>query len=453
MSKTVGGTALDSQFWHSYENCLINQCIKSDHIRWYVGWCRQFVRFSGSLPLSKCQPEHVSAFLDNLRDNELVKDWQCNQARVALWYLFRDHLKIAWAVQAAAATKSPADQLPTDKPLTDQAPAGHSPDRSSGLSAVHQATLLKLRRNLIGRQYAKRTIKAYLDWATRFLGHYPYRNINDLDASSVKAYLTYLVEKHNVAVNTQKQALNALVFFFQESEERPLGDFSDFARAKKPIKVPVVLTRQEVSSLLAVLTAPFSLIGDLLYGTGMRLMEVIRLRIKDVDFAQGQILVRDGKGRKDRITVLPDRCRERLKIHIDESRSIHAADLQRDYGEVWLPGALQKKYPGAGRDWRWQYVFPASRVSVDPESNKIRRHHFDESTVQRAVREAALQIKLSKIVTPHTLRHSFATHLLEAGYDIRTVQELLGHADVSTTMIYTHVLNRPGLAVRSPIDL
>ncbi len=437
MLKSVGGTALDSQFWRAYENCLIKQQIKPQYFKWYLSWCQQFVHFIGALPLADCQPEHVSAFLDNLRASAAFKDWQLSQARSALWHLFRDHLQIDWAVGESALRKtSAAPEKPT----------------AQNLSKAHQATLQKLRSNLIGRLYAKRTISAYLDWATRFLGHYPHRKISELDANSVKAYLTSLVEDHNVAVNTQKQALNALVFLFQESEEIPLDDFSDFIRARKPIKVPTVLAREEVTALLAELASPFSLICNLLYGSGMRLMEVIRLRIQDVDFAQQQILVRDGKGRKDRVTMLPECCRAPLKEQVASARAAHAADLKRNYGEVWLPTALHKKYPGAARDWRWQYVFPATRVSVDPESGKVRRHHFDDSAVQRVVREAALSIGLSKRVTPHTLRHSFATHLLEAGYDIRTVQELLGHADVSTTMIYTHVLNKPGVAVRSPVD-
>ncbi len=437
MSKSVGETSLNAQFWENYENCLIKNHVKPQSICWYVGWCEQFIRFIGSMSLSECQPEHVTAFLDNLRNDEVLKNWQCSQARTALWYLFRDLLKISWAGGV-----SPAAQKISLKTK----PAAQS------LSEVHQATLQKMRSTLIGRQYAKRTITAYLDWASRFLGYYPHRKISDLDASSVKAYLTNLVEEHNVAVNTQKQALNSLVFLFQQSEDRSLGDFSDFARAKKPIKVPTVLSRDEVSALLGKLEPPSALIGRLLYGAGLRLMEVIRLRIKDVDFANNQILVRDGKGRKDRITILPEICRKPLEIQIEETRRIHAADLQRNYGEVWLPNALSKKYPAAGRDWRWQYVFPASKVSVDPESGKIRRHHYAETAIQRGIRIAARQCELSKTVTPHTLRHSFATHLLESGSDIRTVQELLGHSDVSTTMIYTHVLNKPGLAVTSPVD-
>ncbi|MCP3176529.1 integron integrase [Desulfuromonas sp. KJ2020] len=436
MSKPMGGGASESQFWRNYQNILVQKQVNPQHFQWYVKWCQQFTKFIGALPLMDCQPAHVSVFLDNLKSSKAIEEWQYRQARTALWYLFRDYLKISWAADGQRNRAVP-----------------QYPSRPPALSEAHQATLRKLRSTLVGRQYAKRTVGAYLDWATRFLGYYPHRNIADLDAAAVRAYLSDLAETHNVAVNTQKQALNALVFLFQESEKIPLGDFSDFARARKPIKVPVVLSRDEVSALLRELPSPLSLMGNLLYGGGMRLMEVIRLRIKDVDFALGQIVVRDGKGRKDRITMLPEICLDPLKQQIAEARLIHAQDLAKNYGEVWLPSALIKKYPGAARDWRWQYVFPASRMSVDPESGKVRRHHFDESAVQRAVREAARQIGLSKTVTPHTLRHSFATHLLESGYDIRTVQELLGHADVATTMIYTHVLSRPGIGVRSPLDV
>ncbi len=435
MSKPVGGTTLNAHFWQTYENCLIKHSIKPQHIRWYIGWCQQFVQFIGGRPLIECQPEHVSAFLDNIQGNASLKDWQWGQARIALWHLFRDHLEIPWAVGK-----------PGPRPVVKE----NLSDKS--LSVAHQTSIKKMRSTLIGRQYAKRTQSAYLDWATRFLVYYPQRKIADLDANSVKTYLTHLAEVVNVAVNTQKQALNALVYLFQISEERDLGDFSDFSRARKPIKVPVVLSRDEVSLLLAHLQPPHLLISHLLYGAGLRLMEAVRLRVKDVDFANNQILIRDGKGRKDRIAILPALCINSLREQIAKARTVHAEDLQRGYGEAWLPSALAKKYPGAGADWRWQYIFMATKISVDPESGKIRRHHYDESTIQSAVRTAARKCGLSKTVTPHTLRHSFATHLLESGSDIRTVQELLGHSDVSTTMIYTHVLNKPGLAVTSPVD-
>ncbi|ALC15775.1 integron integrase [Desulfuromonas soudanensis] len=428
----------DAVFWKTYAHFLASVNVNAKYHHFYISWCLQFIQFMQPHPITECQPQHVTAFLTNLRDNPSLKDWQYSQARSALWHLFHDLLKISWATN-----KQPVRQTGTPEPHRG-APAK--------LSESHQTTLKHLRSTLIGRQYAKRTVATYVDWATRFLAFFPHRNIAELDALSVKAYLTYLAETHNVAVNTQKQALNALVFLFQEAFERPLGDFSDFSRARKPIKVPVVLSRGEVSALLGALNPPFLLMSNLLYGSGLRLMEVARLRIKDVDFALGQILVRDGKGRKDRVALLPEACREPLHQQIAEARRIHSGDLDRGYGKVWLPTALAKKYPGAATDWRWQYVFPASRISVDPESGEIRRHHFDESALQRAIREAACNAKLTKRVTPHTLRHSFATHLLEGGYDIRTVQELLGHSDVSTTMIYTHVLNKPGIGVRSPLD-
>ena len=438
MLNHIADTDFDDTFWQSYVECLVHLRIPPNQHRYYKNWCQQFIKFIASQPLSGCQPEHVSAFLDNLRNTSNIKEWQYRQARSALWCLFHDLLKISWATGS-----TPQSEEPSTK---------NNRQRPAELSVDHQATLKKLRSTLVGRQYAKRTIEAYLDWAKRFLAFYPYRKITDLDASTVKSFLTALVEKHNVSVNTQKQALNALVFLFQEAEGILLDDFSDFTRARKPIKVPVVLSRNEVFLLLDELSPPFSLQANLLYGAGLRLMEAVRLRIKDVDFDQNQIVVRDGKGRKDRVTMLPQICSDQLRQQIVEARRIHAEDLERNYGEVWLPAALIKKYPSAGRDWRWQYVFPATRLSLDPESGKVRRHHYDESALQRAIRDTARKCNLSKIVTPHTLRHSFATHLLEAGYDIRTVQELLGHSDVSTTMIYTHVLNKGGQGVRSPLD-
>jgi integrase len=340
MSLRINSQILGTNFWQSYENCLVNHSINPSHYRWYKNWCQQFVKFIDPLPLADCQPEHVSAVLSNLRSRPAIKDWQYDQARAAFWILFRDLLQVLWALAAGQQV---------DLPITCR-----SRETPAQLSLTHQTTLQKLNSTLVGRQYAKRTVIAYLDWATRFLAFYPHRAIVDLDADSVKAYLTALAEVQHVAVNTQKQALNALVFLFQESEGRPLGDFSDFTRATKPIKVPTVLSRNEVSKLLGQLSPPHSLMANLLYGSGLRLLECLRLRIMDVDFELSQILVRDGKGRKDRITMLPEVCREPLRQQIADARLTHADDLSRDYGEVWLPSALAKKYPGAARDWRWR---------------------------------------------------------------------------------------------------
>ena len=226
----------------------------------------------------------------------------------------------------------------------------------------------------------------------------------------------------------------------------------DSVRAKKPKRLPTVLTKDETRSVIARMSGVYQLMAKLLYGSGLRLMECVRLRVKDVDFAQHQIIVRDGKGEQDRVTMLPDALVAPLNQHLFQVRQLHNQDLEQGYGAVYLPYALNRKYPNAAREWGWQYVFPSDRLSVDPRTGLKRRHHVDESGLQKAVREAARLTKIAKPVGPHTFRHSFATHLLEAGYDIRTVQELLGHKDVKTTMIYTHVLNRGGLAVRSPLD-
>ncbi len=256
----------------------------------------------------------------------------------------------------------------------------------------------------------------------------------------------------SVAASTQNQALSALLFLYKEALGLDLAWLDGLVRAKRPDRLPVVLTRQETQAVLDSLTGVHWLMAGLLYGTGMRLMECLRLRVKDVDFGYGQILVRDGKGEKDRVTMLPEKLIEPLKCQLQRAKQLHDLDLKEGFGEVHLPYALSRKYPRAGFEWIWQYVFPSKNRSVDPEDGVIRRHHIDQTVLQKAVRRASTSAGMSKPVHCHTFRHSFATHLLEGGYDIRTVQELLGHADVSTTMIYTHVLNKGGRGVVSPLD-
>jgi integron integrase len=272
-----------------------------------------------------------------------------------------------------------------------------------------------------------------------------------MGAAEVEAFLTHLAVNEHVAASTQNQAFSALLFLYREVLHQDLGPI-DALRAKKPKRLPTVLTREEVRRVLDQLSGTHQLMAKLLYGSGLRLMECLRLRVKDLDFAQRAIIVRDGKGEQDRVTMLPDSLIAPLQEHLQRVKRLHQEDLAKGYGTVYLPDALAEKYPNAGREWGWQYVFPADRLSVDPRSGTVRRHHMDESTVQRAIRAAAKAAGIPKPVSPHTFRHSFATHLLENGYDIRTVQELLGHKDVRTTMIYTHVLQRGGRAVRSPLD-
>ena len=303
------------------------------------------------------------------------------------------------------------------------------------------------------KHYSLRTEQTYVDWIKRFIRFHGKRHPKHLGPTEVRAFLTYLAMEGQVAASTQNQALSALVFLYSHVLQRELPYLQDVERARRPRKLPVVLTREEARTLLAALVHPtFSLMGWLLYGAGLRLMECLRLRVKDVDFAYRQLVVRDGKGQKDRVTLLPDRLHAPLRLHLAKVKALHEEDLARGYGSVFLPFALERKYPNAPREWHWQYVFPAARISVDPRSGIERRHHAQEKGLQNAIKEAVRKAGITKPASCHSLRHSFATHLLEGGYDIRTIQELLGHKDVETTMIYTHVLNRPGSSVKSPAD-
>jgi len=303
------------------------------------------------------------------------------------------------------------------------------------------------------RHYSIRTEKAYIHWIKRYIYFHNKRHPKDMGADEINAFLSWLAVTKNVAAATQNQALNALVFLYHQVLKTDPGDFGDVVRAKKPKRLPVVLSREEVVAVLLNLHGEEWLMANLLYGSGLRLMECLRLRVKDLDFSQGEVVIREGKGDKDRRSMLPQLLVEPLTKHLNKVKAIHEDDLNAGYGQVWLPGALSRKYPSADREWKWQYVFPASRRSKDPESGLVRRHHRYESVLQKAVKYAARVAKITKPVGPHTFRHSFATHLLEAGYDIRTIQELLGHKDVSTTMIYTHVLNQGARGVLSPLDM
>lgn len=297
-----------------------------------------------------------------------------------------------------------------------------------------------------------RTEEAYIGWAKRFILANDKRHPRDLGAHEVEAFLTRLATHGHVAASTQNQALSALLFLYREVLQQELPWMDDIRRAKRPERLPVVLSREEVASLLDEMSGVTWLMASLLYGAGLRLMECLRLRVQDVDFLRREITVRHGKGGKDRRTMLPVTAIEALQSQLAEARRVHERDLRAGFGEVWLPDALARKYRNAAREWAWQYIFPASVRSVDPRSGKTRRHHLDETVLQRAVKNAVRRARIAKPATCHTLRHSFATHLIEDGYDIRTVQELLGHKDVSTTQIYTHVLNRGGRGVRSPLD-
>jgi integron integrase len=323
---------------------------------------------------------------------------------------------------------------------------------SSPPAAPKPKLLDQMRQRIRARHYSRRTEKAYVYWVGRYILFHGKRHPLDMGVVEVTTFLTSLAVRDRVAASTQSQALNALLFLYREVLEVELPWLDGLVRAKRPEHLPVVLTREEARALIRALEGPPRLMALLMYGAGLRLLECCRLRVHDIDFATSQVTIRDGKGGKDRVTMLPTAVREDLVRHLARGRARHSRHVARGAGWVELPWALGRKYPNAGREWGWQWVFPATRFYVERASAQVRRHHLHESVVQRAVREAALRVGLAKRATCHTFRHSFATHLLEDGYDIRTVQELLGHRDVSTTMIYTHVLNRGPAAVRSPAD-
>jgi integron integrase len=310
----------------------------------------------------------------------------------------------------------------------------------------------RLRASVRARHYSHRTEEAYVHWARRFILFHGKKHPADMGKRQVEAFLTHLAVDRNVSASTQNLALSAILFLYRQVLEIELPWLDEVVRAKKPARMPVVLDRDEVRMIMAQLPPPQDLVVKLLYGSGLRLTEALRLRIKDVDLRRRELIVRDGKGSKDRVTVLADACREGLEQQIEQSLELLALDRKLNRGGAILPQALDRKYPNARFEPGWQFVFPSRRVSMDPRSRRVGRHHLFESTVQKAVKRAARHCRLRKPVTCHTFRHSFATHLLESGADIRTVQQLLGHSDVRTTMIYTHVINRGAMGARSPMD-
>ncbi len=310
----------------------------------------------------------------------------------------------------------------------------------------------QVRQKIRLRHYSIRTEEAYVNWAKRFILFHNKKHPKEMGRKEVEAFLTHLAVDGKVAASTQNQAFNALLFLYEKVLGLDVFHEIDALRAKQPERLPTVLTFEETMAVIDSMSGVFQLIVKVLYGSGLRGIECVRLRVKDVDFKMNQIIVRNGKGQKDRATMLPEEVREPLQNHLVYVQKIHEKDLREGYGSVYLPFALARKYKNAEKEWGWQYVFPSKTLSTDPRSGKKRRHHVHLSSLNANIRKAAKTADITKSISSHTFRHSFATHLLEEGYDIRTIQELLGHKDVSTTMIYTHVLNRGGRAVRSPLD-
>lgn len=446
-----------------YQEVLLKSGVAGHRLKYYLGWVDRFVQFAPGVPLGARGPEEMVAFLEVLDTQAGIRRWQVHQAADALKIYFRDVLKSAWAASWTWRPKGPppvgAGAVPGDafpavpgrRRMTDDR-SFRDRIRDVDLGEEFTALVDRLHVEVRRRGYSHRTERTYAHWAMRFLAFAEVDTMAGLTPSLIRDYLEYLVAARKVSAETQKQALNALVFLFGKVIEVPIGELGEYPYSRRPRRLPTVLSRAEVKALLGALAGTVSLVACLLYGGGLRLTEALRLRVKDVDFEHRQVIVREGKGRKDRVTVLPENLVGPLRERIRAVKDLHNADVKRGYGEAWFPPSLERKYPAAPRDFLWQFVFPASRLTLDPDRGKARRYHLHETVIQKAIRRASISAGIQKPVSPHTLRHSFATHLLESGYDIRTVQELLGHADVTTTMIYTHVLNRPGLAVRSPFD-
>jgi len=328
-----------------------------------------------------------------------------------------------------------------------------APSRSETTEQDRKPKLLdRLREALRSRHYSRRTEETYCLWVRRFIYFHKIRHPAEMAEPEINAFLTHLAVKDRVSASTQTQALSALVFLYRNVLKREIGELEGLIRARKPKRLPVVFTKDEVRAVIAKLEGQYRLTAGLMYGAGLRLMECLRLRVQDLEFSANQITIRDGKGAKDRITMLPQGVKAPLMEHLKSVRMIHERDLKEGWGRVFLPDALARKYPNAAAEWGWQWVFPQEKRWKNARTGEQGRHHVDESIVQKAVKAAVGKAEIAKHGTCHTFRHSFATHLLEDGYDIRTVQELLGHEDVKTTMIYTHVLNRGGKGVRSPMD-
>jgi integron integrase len=445
--------------WDQYRELLVRRGVPQKAQRWYVARVEAFLKEVRPESLRELTREDITGYLQEVSSRRRLDDWQFRQLVDALQLLIVDLAQVPagnavdwdyWkeAVGPLEANHPTVAREQGAAPTGAEIPAGPHPASSRDSLPILEVMTRRLR----ARHYSIRTEQTYIDWCRRFLRFFPETLLEDLGDEDVQRFLTHLAVERTVAASTQNLALNALGFLFKEVLERPL-DTLQFARAKRPSRLPVVLTRDEANRLLERLDGTFGLMAGLMYGTGMRLMECVRLRVADVDFGQTLIVVRNGKGGKDRVVPLPRRYESALGEHLRSVEAQHRQDLAAGVGGVFLPDALARKYPNAAREWRWQYVFPSASLSQDPKSGRVRRHHLHESSLQRAIKAAADGAGIPKRVNSHALRHSFATHLLEAGYDIRTVQELLGHADVSTTMIYTHVLNRPGvLPVRGPAD-
>jgi integron integrase len=407
--------------------------IPENKITYYVHWVRRFLKFC-NYQADIISEQRVSQYLDSLESDEVIKDWQVKQAADAVILYVEKFLN-----------------KPLRRDTSSAEDAGSSPRTQKIISPWKQ--ILEETKSLIRlKHYSLSTEKTYLGWITRFKQYLQDREPSLVESDDVKKFLTHLAIQGRVSASTQNQAFNALLFLCRQVLHKEMDDLTSVVRAKRKMKLPTVLTRDETKKLLSHLDGQYLLMAQLMYGCGLRLTECLRLRIKDVDFGNGLLFVRSGKGDKDRSLMIPEKAKGELVKHITSIKTIHEEDVKIGHGEVYLPDALEKKFPGAAQEWSWQWVFPAEKLSVDPRTGRVGRWHVHPAALQHAVKEAVTKAKLPKMASCHTLRHSFATHLLEAGHNIRTIQELLGHKHVNTTMIYTHVIRKKPSDITSPLD-
>lgn len=415
-----------SQVFPEFQKFIVSRgFVQEAKAPYFAWWVKRFEAFCANSPADV--PDRIDDFLANLRGEEKITDWQIEQAYQAV-SIFLEHYLDAENVVFKG----------TLEPVVDKKEA-----------------IIALAKELLRiKHYAYSTERIYLDWIEKFFNYIiVVRHKNkQIEPQDIKDFLTYLAVKRRVSASSQNQAFNALLFLFRDVLKIELGHIGKALRAKRGPKLPVVLSVKEVRCLFAHMEGRNLLMAQVLYGTGMRLMELIRLRVQDIDLEANIIFIRAGKGDKDRITILPHLIKEMILKHLAEVKAIYEKDVTLGYGEVYLPDALSRKYPNAAKEWRWQYVFPAVSLSVDPRSGKVRRHHIGEKTVQMAIRNAVCRAGIVKHATVHTLRHSFATHLLMNGVNIREIQELLGHKNIETTMVYTHVLRDMSNIPKSPLD-
>ncbi len=447
------------RFWDNYLFILKKNAVSKNSIPWYRKHAEAYIKANKNTPLSSQTGQDIDRYLNAKGRLPGLKEWQFRQIADAIRILFTDLIQPPWSksydwFQWRAFSR----ELESDHPslMRDADPdalvAPSSNQHILRFRTNYVETHLAFVKTIRVRQMAVRTEKTYEQWIARFLRFCNWQEMDSLGPENIKKFLEYLAVTRKVSASTQKVALNALIFLFREVLGRDVENILSFTRASSKQRIPTVLSVGEIKCLLEGMSGRSKLMASLMYGTGMRVMECTRLRIQDIDFDYQQITVREAKGNKQRVVPLPEKLIPLIHSHISQVKAVHDDDFSAGFGEVLLPVALARKLGGAAKSFSWQFVFPATRLAFDYRTGTTRRHHIHESGLQKAIRNAAKKANFTKRVTSHTLRHSFATHLLESGKDIRLIQELLGHADVSTTMIYTHVIKKGGLAVKSPFD-